>query len=57
MDFKMKFEVQSSRGSTVEHFGKRGIGWHGCALLYFLYEIKKDDDGNNCINDDGTEVY
>jgi len=57
MDFKMKFEVQSSRESTVEHFGKRGIGWHGCALIYFLYEIKKDDDGNTCTNDDGTEVY
>ena len=35
--FKMKFEAKSARESTVEHFGKRGIGWHGCALIYYLY--------------------
>ena len=57
IDFKMKFPVQSSRESTIEHFGKRDIGWHGCALIWFLYEIKKDDDGNKCINDDGTKAY
>ena len=45
MDFKMKFEVLSSRESSLEHFGKRGIGWHGCALVYYLYEVI-DDDGN-----------
>ena len=45
VDFKMKFEVLSSRESSLEHFGKRGISWHGCALVYYLYEII-DDDGN-----------
>ena len=29
IDFKMKFETKSSRESTVEHYGKRGLGWHG----------------------------
>ena len=45
VDFKMKFEVISSRESSLEHYGKRGIGWHGCALVYYLYEIV-DDEGN-----------
>ena len=38
VDFKMKFEAKSTRESTVKHFGKRGIGWHGCALIYYLYQ-------------------
>ena len=46
VDFKMKFESKSNRESTVEHFGKRGIGWHGCALVFFLYE--KKFDGEDC---------
>ena len=59
MDFKMKFDVQSFRESTVKHFSKRGIGWHGCTLIYLLYEISKkdNDDGNKCINDNGTDIY
>ena len=38
MDFKMKFESMSARESSVEHFGKRGMGWHGFALMYYLWE-------------------
>ena len=45
VDFKMKFEVMSSRETSLEHFGKRRIGWHSCALVYHLHEII-DDDGN-----------
>ena len=36
MDFKMKFESRSSRETTVEHYGKRGIGWHGFAVIFYL---------------------
>ena len=43
MDFKMKFETKSSRESSVEHFGKRGMGWHGFALSFFLWE--KNNEG------------
>ena len=37
--FKVKFEAISSSESSLEHYGKRGIGWHSCALVYYLYEI------------------
>ena len=57
IDFKMKFEAQSTRESTVEHFGKRGISWHGCALVYYLYEIKKDDNDRVVLDSDGNDVY
>jgi len=42
IDFKMKYEIQSSRESTVEHYGKRGLGWHGMAIIFYLY-----DDGDS----------
>ena len=41
MDFKMKYESKSSRESSVEHFGKRGMGWHGIALTFFLWETNE----------------
>ena len=57
IDFKMKFEAQSTRESTVEHFGKRGISWHGYALIYYLYELKKDHDRNIVVDSNDNEVY
>lgn len=45
IDFKMKYEARSSRESSIEHYGKRGMGWHGVAIVYFLWEII-DDEGN-----------
>ena len=38
IDFKMKYEMKSSRETTVEHFGKRGIGWHGFAIIFYLLD-------------------
>ena len=38
MDFKMKYEMKSTRETTVEHFGKRGIGWHGFAIIFYLLD-------------------
>ena len=38
MDFKMKFNPMSSRESTIDHYGKRGISWHGFGLIYYLYD-------------------
>ena len=57
MDFKMKYESKSVRESSIEHYGKRGIGWHGCALIYYLYKIKLDDKNNIVYNTSGKEVY
>lgn len=42
MDFKMKFEAMSSREYSIEHYGKRGTGWHGLALCF--YQWQKCDD-------------
>ena len=42
MDFKMKYEMRSNRETTVEHFGKRGIGWHRFAVIFYLL----DEDNN-----------
>ena len=53
----MKFEAQSTRESTVEHFGKRGIAWHGCALMYYLYEVNKDNNDNDVVDTDGNYIY
>ena len=38
----MKYGMKSTRETTIEHFGKRGIGWHGFAVLYY----QLDDEGN-----------
>lgn len=38
IDFKMKYEMKSTRETTVEHFGKRGIGWHGFAIIFYLLD-------------------
>ena len=38
INWKMKFESMSARGTSQEHFGKRGIAWHGCLLKFFRYE-------------------
>ena len=46
IDFKMKFEPLSARETTLDHYGKRGIGWHGVHIMYFKLEEVKDDNGN-----------
>ena len=45
MDFKMKWEPVSGRESTQGHFGKRGIGWHGCCIVYYKHEKVQKEDG------------
>ena len=57
IDFKMKFETKSTRESTLEHYGKRGIGWHGCAVIYYLYKIKTDDKNKIVYDEHGSEIY
>ena len=44
IDFKMKYEPRSQRESTQEHFGKRGIGWHGALIIiYMMVDVKRED--------------
>ena len=49
IDWKMKWEATSSRETSQqsEHFGKRGIGWHGCLLRFFAYNEEKQEA--NCL--------
>ncbi len=42
MDFKMKYEMKSNRETTAEHFGKRGISWHGFAVVFYLLDEDKN---------------
>ena len=43
LDYKMKFEAMYFREKTIEHYGKRGISWHGAMLKYFAFD--KDANG------------
>lgn len=36
MDFTMKFESISARDNTQQHISKRGIGWHGFLVSYYI---------------------
>ena len=38
IDFKMKFEAMNARETMPENFGKRGMGWHGAALMYYEWD-------------------
>ncbi len=44
-DFKMKFEPISSKQTTVDHYGKRGISWHIFCLISYLRQIITAKDG------------
>ena len=49
IDFKMKYEVKSSRESTVEHYGKRGLGWHGMAIIFYFYDHLENATHKNIV--------
>jgi hypothetical protein len=44
IDFKMKLEPQYFRERTVDHYGKRGMSWHGAMIQYFDID-KRHVDG------------
>jgi hypothetical protein len=35
IDWKMKFENIAKKESAMDHYGKRGISWHGCFAYYY----------------------
>jgi len=37
IDWKMKFENIAKRDSTIDHYGKRGMSWHGCFAYYYQW--------------------
>jgi hypothetical protein len=37
VDFKMNWEAMYQREKTTDHFGKRGISWHGCRIEFYLW--------------------
>lgn len=43
IDYKMKLDPIYYREKTVDHFGKRGMSWHGAMLQYYTIE---ETDGN-----------
>ena len=44
-DFKMKFEPLSSRESSLDHYSKQGISWHGYCLIFYLQKaISNNND-------------
>ena len=45
-DFKMKFEPISARESQLDHYGKRGISWHGFCLQFYLLQQSVNKDGS-----------
>ncbi len=40
MDYKMKYVPQYYRQKSLEHFGKRGISWHGMLVVFFSYDAE-----------------
>ena len=44
-DFKMKFEPISTRETSLDHFGKRGISWHGFCIQFYLLIEETSEDG------------
>ena len=46
-DYKMKFQPIFTRETTLGHFGKRCISWHGFCLQFYLK--------HNITREDGTE--
>ena len=45
IDFKMKYQPIAYRETTVGHFGKRGISWHGAMVHVFLPAQEVYSDG------------
>lgn len=35
LDYKMKFEPVYFREKTVDHYGKKGISWHGAMITFY----------------------
>ncbi|OWZ07939.1 hypothetical protein PHMEG_00019596 [Phytophthora megakarya] len=43
LDFKMKLEPLYFREKTVDHYGKRGMSWHGALVRYWTFVDEKGE--------------
>lgn len=55
LDFKMKLEPLYYREKTVDHYGKRGISWHGALVHYF--EFNDDIQHSRSPSATDTKIY
>ena len=37
IDWKMKWEAFLNRETTMGHYKKRGVSWHGAYILYYIW--------------------
>ena len=47
-DDKMIFEPISPKDTTLNHYGKRDISWHGFCLQFYLKDNVTHEDGTEC---------
>lgn len=45
IDWKMKWLARYHRETTLQHFAKRGVSWHGACIHYFEYSERKVGEG------------
>jgi hypothetical protein len=48
-DWKQKFESMSARETMPENFGKRGMGWHGVLVMFYLWDDQKEEAVRQCM--------
>jgi len=52
IDYKMKFDPQYFREKTVDHYGKRGMTWHGVIVRF--WQMEQTSDGADAVE---TKLY
>ena len=43
----MKFQPMSQHETTLDHYGERGISWHGFCLQFYLIQSEKNNQGED----------
>ena len=57
IDFKMNYESCSSRESSMDHFGKRGMAWHGVMIVFFVLARKCRTDGSTYFQKERRQIH
>ena len=53
----MKFESMYARETTVNHYGKRGMSWHGCHISYVTTDQVMAENGEWTTKENKINVY
>lgn len=56
-DYKMKYEPTQQIEPTIDHYSKRGLGWHGFLLIYYVLREETQDDGSIAMVPKRINVY